>query len=714
MIDAPELLQFLEQEETRARDNTLDEQRAALLGFYNGEPYGDEEDGRSRLVTRDVAEVIDHMTVAVLRTMVSGDKVVEFEDSDHDNDDDELGEEAEQGPQQPQMGPDGQPMPQPPKRNPIGPAQQATEAIHYLFMKKSRGYSVLHDSLKAGLLEKTGWVKSYPEAQPPKRQEHIVPAEMLHMMEAQEAEPVDADNEEGEWRVVTHQDTPPKFCVDAVPNEEILVSPDTRDLISTPYIAHRTQKTLSELREMGFEVTNDVSGSDSYIDSGLASAREPNRNQMSTLVERDGANRKVWLLEEYTRFDVNDDGISEFICVHRAGREILKIEPVEAHPFEYWCPFPMPHRLVGQSLGDKVADIQRTNSVLLRNAMDSLYIGLAPRTYVNESAIGESTIDDLLTVRPNAVVRWKGNVKPETVTNQDTSATAFQAIEFMIGQRESRTGITRHNQGLDADTLNKTATGMALQTAAGEQIQEYVARNFAEMLVAPLFTKMYRQLREFGKPFPMRIDGQKVMVDPRTWPEEIDINVRVGLGTGRKDQRLQYRMELLSIQQAGMAAGLAEVTPDKIYNNVKGLIEDCNLGDPNDYWGDPANSPPAQPRPDPAMAKVQSDAALAAQQQQHDMQVSQAKVEMAGQESQLKLQTMQASAAQQAQLAEQKAAFEADLANRTFIANATLAEQRQAHDLQMAREKHDHELAISAEAAKAKVAQMRPGGDLAK
>lgn len=710
MIEAPELLQFLEQEETRARDNTLDDQRAALLGFYNGEPYGDEEDGRSQLVTRDVAEVVDHMTVAVLRTMVSGDKVVEFEDSDHDSDDDDESEESEQ----PQMGPDGQPVPQQPKRNPIGPAQQATEAIHYLFMKKSRGYSVLHDSLKAGLLEKTGWVKTYPEAQAPKRVEHIVPAEMLGMMEAQEAEPVDNDNEEGEWRVVVHQPQPPKFCVDAVPNEEILVSPDTRDLISTPYIAHRTQKTLSELREMGFEVTNDVSGSDSYIDSGLSSAREPNRNQMSTLVERDGANRKVWLLEEYTRFDVNEDGISEFICVHRAGREILKIEPVDKHPFEYWCPFPMPHRLVGQALADKVADIQRTNSVLLRNAMDSLYIGLAPRTYVNESAIGENTIDDLLTVRPNAVVRWKGSIKPETVSNQDTSATAFQAIEFMIGQRESRTGITRHNQGLDADTLNKTATGMALQTAAGEQIQEYVARNFAEMLVAPLFAKMYRQLREYGKPFPMRIDGQKIMVDPSTWPEEIDINVRVGLGSGRKDQRLQYRMELLSIQQAGMAAGLQEVTPDKIYNNVKGLIEDCNLGDPNDYWGDPANSPPAPPRPDPAMAKAQADAALAAQKMQHDQQVSAAQLQMQAQEASLKLDTMRSTADQQAELARQKAAFEADLAERTFVANATLAEQRQAHDLQMAREKHDHDLALSKAASEAKVHQMKAGGDLAK
>ena len=55
MIDNPELLVFLEAEADRAHDDTLGEARAALLSFYNGEPYGDEEEGRSQLVTRDVA-----------------------------------------------------------------------------------------------------------------------------------------------------------------------------------------------------------------------------------------------------------------------------------------------------------------------------------------------------------------------------------------------------------------------------------------------------------------------------------------------------------------------------------------------------------------------------------------------------------------------------------------------------------------------------------
>ena len=140
--------------------------------------------------------------------------------------------------------------------------------------------------------------------------------------------------------------------------------------------------------------------------------------------------------------------------------------------WEFWTPFPMPSRLIGQSLADKVLDIQRVNSVLERNALDSLYFSTAPGTYVHEDSCGDHTIDDLLTVRPGRIVRFTGRMAPIPETRNDVSQIAFNAIEFKIGQRESRTGITRMNQGMDADTLNKTATGTAMMMNQGSQIEE--------------------------------------------------------------------------------------------------------------------------------------------------------------------------------------------------------------------------------------------------
>lgn len=725
MIDAPELLSFLEQEEVRARDTTLDNQRAALLSFYNGEPYGDEEDGRSQLVTRDVAEVVDHMTVNVMRVLVSGDRVVEFEDSDHDNDD-ETGEDAQMMPAQPQQGmmpgqpaPQGQPQPgmppQPPQPRPISKAQQATEAINYLFMKKGKGYTVIHDSAKAGLSEKTGWVKVWVEPQPPKHKIHHIPAEGLGLVQnAIAAEPVDAADEGGMWRVAVPDPQPPKFCSMAVANEEVLVAPDARDLgPDIAYIAHRTPKTISDLKRMGFDVDglSDESDGNSYVNGALEAERNTTRAwDGRNVYDRDGPMQRVWLLEEYPLFDLDGDGIAERLKVHRVGHTILSAEPIDEHPFEYWCPFPMQHRLVGQSLADKVADIQRTNSVLLRNAMDALYIGLAPRTFVHEDSIGDATLDDLLTVRPNAVVRWKGSVKPETLANQDTSATAFQAIEFMIGQRESRTGITRMNQGLQQDTLNKTATGTSMMMAAGKEIEEYVVRNYAEMLLAPLFAKMYRQLREHGLPFKMRIDGQLTEINPREWPEEIDINVRVGLGSGRKEQRLQYRMQLLQVQEQGMLAQAPIFTWEHVFNNVRGLIEDSNLGNPTDYAQDPSMAAPQQPRPDPKMAEVQGKMQLAGAKLQGDQQLAAAQHQTKTQQAETDAQIKAAKTAHDAELAQQSAAFEAHLAQQKFAAEMALNQAKLNAQIQLDQQAHEHSMAM----AEMKLSQDRQGGDLSK
>ena len=69
MIDDPELLRFLQTEESRAVDIELNAERQTALEFYRGDLFGDEIDGRSKLRTRDVAEVIDYMLASVLRTL---------------------------------------------------------------------------------------------------------------------------------------------------------------------------------------------------------------------------------------------------------------------------------------------------------------------------------------------------------------------------------------------------------------------------------------------------------------------------------------------------------------------------------------------------------------------------------------------------------------------------------------------------------------------
>jgi len=712
-IDA--LVAFLREEAAKSIDEQLNDDRANALDFYNGEPFGDEEDGRSQVVTRDVAEVVDYMTVSLLRTLVSGDKVVEFDYPE---------------PSQPPVDPQQPPQPKPP-----GVAEIATLAVSQQFYQGQDGYRMLHDWIKAGLLEKTSIAKVCVEPQPPQRIEDEVSGMDLASLQQQGVKIVAAEQTgEDSFRIAVLKPRPPRFRDYVVPNEEFGVAPDARDLDDyCVYCRFTTPRTLSQLAQLGFD-TDDLG--DDYIianaQDALFDARDPWRtDQWQGGIERQGANRKVYHHEEYCTFDLNGDGIAELIQVHRVGNTILRhaetgdyaIEEIDQQPGVIWCPFPMQHRLVGQSLADKVMDIQRTRSVLFRQALDNIYQSNAPRMAVSESAIGDTTLDDLLTVRAGGIVRYVGSQAPTPIAVPFVAAEAFQVMEVLAGEKESRTGITRLNQGLDADTLNKTATGTALMQAQGQQIEEYLARNFAEAF-ARLMMKKYHLMRKFGEPMQMQVDGETMTVDPRQWPEDIDVKVRVGLGSGRKDQRLQYRQMLLEIAQAAVQGGSRVFTDENVYNNVKGIIADANLGNVRDLATDPATLPPPEEKPDPETLKAQADAMLQAHKQQADAAAQQAQqmiqAQQAQSDAQLKAQQLQNDAELKARALDtdlmakrERAALETELARDKAVFEANLARQTadRNYELELLRIQRDANIAQAKNEA---IPQDRPGGDLAK
>lgn len=673
----PELLAFLQAEETRGRNEDLIEKADTALKSYNRDPYGDEIEGRSQVVTGDVMEVVDHMNVSVLRTFVSGDRVVEFEPD---------GQEDEQH------------------------ADDATEAISRQFQRK--GYQLLHDWLKEGNISTLGIVKSAVEARRVRTEVMSYDPEADGAIEADSAG-VDPETGMEVFRAIVLQEAPAEFKDYLVPLEEFRISPDARDPDDAAYVAHASVRTLSELREMGFDDVDDLQG-----DISPDQLMQSRGNDDFLHNDRSGAMRKVVLFEEYARFDANGDGIAERLCIHRVGNDVLRIEEVDYQPFVIYCPFPMPGRLAGQSLADKVTDIQRVNTALNRLALDGLYLNLAPRHYVPNECVTEDTYDDLLTVIPGGIVRYKGMMAPTPENKNDVSATAWNAIEFMIGQRESRTGITRLNQGLDADALNKTATGTALMQAQGQQMEEYLARNFGEA-VTRLFRLKRKLMQRYGGPMRLRVDGEYREIDPSQWPDDMSVVIRVGLGSGRKEQRLANRMMLLQIMREGLAAGVPIFGMDHLYNAVAGVVKDANLGSPNDYVSDPATIEPQEPQPSPEEQKLQAEMQMQSTRLQGEQQlagaklqgeqaIQQMKIEAAREEAQVKAELAQAQAVADAQLARDKAEFEAQIAREKFAFERELTMEKLAFEERRAArdaDRRDHETV-------AKVGSNRPGGKL--
>jgi hypothetical protein len=691
------------QREYQAADSYRDtlallEQQA--FQYYEAQPFGNEVEGRSQIILPDVQETIDYMAASVLRTFVSGDRTVEFEAVD---------EEDEEG------------------------ANEASAAINFNFMRKQDGYRVLHDGCNDGLLRKIGIFKTCIETSEKVTRETVTidPVQLGEMPEGVEVEDA-VENDDGTVTVsLKHESVEKRFCDYAIPPANFRFSPRARHEDEADYLCHADPEvTRSDLVEMGFdkEQAYRLPGynrvSQSRTESGLLDNH--------TDEESSPALEKVLFCEEYARIDLDGDGIAERVKVCRVETEILilaetgkpAIETVEDQPFAVFCPFPRPHRLVGYSLADKVLDIQLARSFVARQLFDGLALSNMPRPVVDSNMADADTYSDILNPIPGSPIRIKGG--PSSVQALQSGfdvGKSMTAMEWLTGERESRTGITRLNQGLDADALNKTATGTALMQAQGQQQEEYIARNLAETL-ARLFQKKYRLMKAEGEPFKVKVDGQYKMVDPSTWPDEVNMVVRVGLGSNSKDKRIQARMMMAQLMAEGTQIG--DVEPKHRFKLIDGLARDMGIGDGDDFWTDPdappeideATGEPKQKaeKPDPEMAKAQAEMQMQQAKVQAEQQNAQAKLEGEQQLAAMRLEMMRQEGATKQQLAREQAEFEASLAEAKAQRESDLAERQMAMEHRLAEQRMVLEAGMAehkANLAEKQLSTNRSGGSLA-
>lgn len=688
MNEAPRDMQELASVLMREYDNadsyydTLSNLTDQAFRYYEAQLFGNEIEGRSQIVLPDVQETVDYMHQSVLRTFVSGDRTVELEATD------EADEQA---------------------------ADDATAALNYVFMRQQDGYRILYDGLFDGLLRKTGVFKTCVETVEKISRQRIVANEEELPLIADQGYEIEAyqDNGDGTVTASIKQERREKRFIDyAVPLKEFRFNPKARHEDEADYLCHVSEKTRSDLVEMGF----DPDQAYSLPCYGKAPTRE--ESESTTLDnyindESSKALETVLLCEEYAKIDLDGDGIAERVKVFRVETEILidaetgesSIETVDDQPFAVFCPFPRPHRMIGYSLADKVMHIQYQRSFVGRQLFDGLALHNMPRYIVDSLNADADTYQDILTPIPGSPIRAKGGATtvqaaPHTFNPQQSLA----VMEWITGERESLTGITRLNQGLDADTLNKTATGTALMQAQGQQNEEAIARQFAET-IGRLFVKKYRLMRAEGEPFKVKVDGQYKMVDPTQWPEEVNLVVRVGLGSNSKDKRIQYRMGMAGPLAQAMEQGMAG--PEHVFKWFDGMARDTGLGQGDDFVYDPSAPPEVGPdgqpvqkqeKPDPAQMEAQAKQAEMQAKLQLEQMKAQAGAELDRQKAEADIQTTREKHAMDMQVARERAALEAELAR-----------ERAAAEINLAREKAAAEMRI-----KADLTANRPGGDLSR
>jgi hypothetical protein len=310
---------------------------------------------------------------------------------------------------------------------------------------------------------------------------------------------------------------------------------------------------------------------------------------------------------------MDGDGVAELRHFIMPGRTIWVNEEAEHINFAALTPVIMPHRWTGRSVAELVMDIQLTKSVLWRQMLNNLYLTNNPRKAVLSSAGGivQANLDDLLTSRPGGIMR---EYVPNAIRNEEipfVAGASFPMLELLDSVKENRTGMTRYNQGTDADSLNKTARGIQMIQSAGQERTNLIARIFAETGVKDLMRGLVYMLSKYSsKAMTVKLRNKWVDVDPREWKMQYNMTVNVGLGTGNKDVQLAHLAKIAEMQMTMMKEGRPYmVTDENIYNVSKRMAEAMGFKHPALFFADPKEVPPEAKKPPPSadMMKIQSE-----------------------------------------------------------------------------------------------------------
>ena len=455
--------------------------------------------------------------------------------------------------------------------------------------------------------------------------------------------------------VVNRMNKKGQVRIENVPPEEFLIARNAKTIEEAHFTAHRKYITRSELVEMGFDA-EEVKGLPTDNDQRYSEERttryeDLDYNSLNRHTTSDTANDQILIYECYIKLDEDEDGIAELRKVTVAGDSSYKIldnVPFDRQPFVSVTPILVPHRFYGRSVSELVEDVQLVKSTIMRQLLDNMYLTNNNRVAVMD---GQVNIDDLLTNRPGGIVRTKQ--PPQSVIqplqSQPLNQQAMPLLEYLDVVREQRTGITRYSQGMDADSLNKTASGINQILTQAQLRVELICRVFAETGVKELFKKLLETvIKHETKEKIIRVNEQYVTMMPMEWINRCNVDIQVGLGTGSKEQELvilnnilERQLQAINLQKS--AAG-PMVNLRNVHNTLTKLVEAAGLKNVETYFTDPIVGasqmpPPQQPPPTEfekvTLAQVQGEN----QRKILDMQVKEKELDLKTQQMVLEFET---------------------------------------------------------------------------
>jgi len=629
-MDDEELEAMIGQEITDAVsyiDSDLSPIRAMATRYYRGDPFGNEEEGRSQVVAMETRDTISAMMPSLMRVFFSSENVVEF---------------VPRGPED------------------VKNSQQATDYANYVFTADNNGFMTAYATFKDALARKCGIMEAVWEETEEVRIEQYSGLDdqtLQLLMQEPEAEmkivvsyPDDAMQGEMLLDPMTGEPMPPAMLhdveikrivksghirINSVAPEELLLSRQALDFENAPIIGRRKMASVAELIAIGYDEDEvmEYVGSSDLADNEENLARHALNNQQFTDQSANPMEQRVLYCEVYVRVDFDGDGIPELrkVCTMGPSYEVKRNLPSAYIPFVAFPCDPEPHTspLEAGSIFDITHDIQEIKSEILRNTLDSLAQSIHPRTAIVE---GQVNIDDVLNNETGAVIRMRAPNMVQTFAQPFVGQAAFPMLDYVDSIKEDRTGMSKAAMGLNADALQSSTRAAVNATISASQGRiELTSRLLAEGMKT-LFKKiLFLTVTHQDKARMIRLRNEWVQIDPRSWDTSMDVAVNIGLGNGDTNEKLAALAQFSAKQESIINQyGLDNpvVSPQQYVRTLRKMVELSGFKDASSYindlpddWKAPAK-PEAKPSPEEVLAQVQ------AQSIQADIQKKAAELEL--------------------------------------------------------------------------------------
>jgi len=590
----------------------LADQQAEALDYYYGQPFGDEEEGFSSVVTRDTLKTVEGIMPSLMKVFASGDTFVELEPTGAED---------------------------------VAEAQQATDYLNYVFDKRCDGFSVLYTWFKDALLMKNGLVEVSWS------QDELCDIQNFTAIEQIEVDALEAEEEVELVHKEINEEDPNLYdvtirrtnnrgrpIVDCIPSSEFRIKARSKSIKDSDFVARVQDVSIGSLVDYGFNREDISEGHGSRLiknqveNSRFGDVEEPHDFSNDTVVEY----VKAWV----RTFDEEDEKMKLF-QVHMVGNVVLEKEEVGEIPIINLSPIMMPHKFTGVSIADLVMDIQEIRSKMWRHTLDNLALSNAGRYAAVENQVN---LQDLIDNRIGGIVREKVQGAVRQLPVPQLGNATFPFLNELEKEREDRAGVSRMTQGLDAAALTSNTAATAVNqvmTAAQEKIQ-LIARIFAETGVKELFLQLYRLSRTNNSEVDIvKLRGRFVPVTPYDWKDRFDMTVTVGLGNQNKDQQLMHLNNIST-----MLRGIGEtrfgylINAEHVHTLATEFIQNAGYKNAAQFIGDPRDVQPPEPQPSADMVAAQGEAqkdVADAQLKQVQAQAQQAEAQMKQAEFQLKL-----------------------------------------------------------------------------